>query len=89
MIKEKYIPVKRRQNSVETDRGSYYIQQRGWLVEFSDGKGAFYSGNESDNSDDDDDDDDEDYNENNEQQQLFQGFANNYSKQFHQFSYKN
>ena len=24
MIKEKYIPVKRRQNSAETDRGSYH-----------------------------------------------------------------
>ena len=31
--------------------------------EFSDGKGAFYNGNESDNSDN----DDENYNENNEQ----------------------
>ena len=30
------------------------ITIRGWLVEFSDGKGAFYSGNESDNSDNDD-----------------------------------
>ena len=27
MIKEKYIPVKRRQNSVETDRGSYYNKE--------------------------------------------------------------
>ena len=29
MIKEKYIPVKRRQNSVETDRGSYYNKEDG------------------------------------------------------------
>ena len=47
MIKEKYIPVKRRQNSVEIDRV------------FSDGKDAFYNSNESDNSDN----DDENYNE--------------------------
>ena len=47
MIKEKYIPVNRRQNSVDIDRG------------FSDGKDAFYNGNESDNSDN----DDENYNE--------------------------
>ena len=46
MIKEKYIPVKRRQNSVE-------------IGDFSDGKDAFYNGNESDNSDN----DDENYNE--------------------------
>ena len=39
------------------------LQQRGWLVEFSDGKGAFYDGNESDNTDN----DDENYNENNKQ----------------------
>ena len=66
MIKEKYIPVKRRQNSVETDRGSYYNKKfycRILSVEFSDGKGAFYNGNESDNSDN----DNENYNENNEQ----------------------
>ena len=57
IIKEKYIPVKRKQNSVEADRGSYYNKEyycRIWLVEFSDGKGAFYNGNESDNSDNDD-----------------------------------
>ena len=29
MIKEKYRPVKRRQNSVETDRGSYYNKEDG------------------------------------------------------------
>ena len=29
IIKEKYIPVKRRQNSVETDRGSYYNKEDG------------------------------------------------------------
>ena len=38
------------------------VQQRGWSVEFSDGKGLFYNGNESDNSDN-----DNNYNENNEQ----------------------
>ena len=57
IIKEKYIPVKRRQNSIETDSGSYYNKEsygRILLVEFSDGKGAFYNGNESDNSDNDD-----------------------------------
>ena len=59
MISEKYILVKRRQNSVETDRGSYYNKI---TIEFSDDKCAFYNGNESDNSDNDDDE-----NENNEQ----------------------
>ena len=29
MIKEKYIPVKRRQNPVETDSGSYYNKEDG------------------------------------------------------------
>ena len=29
MIKEKYIPVKGRQNSVETDRGLYYNKEGG------------------------------------------------------------
>ena len=29
IIKEKYIPVKRRQNSVETGRGSYYNKEDG------------------------------------------------------------
>ena len=50
--------LKRRQNSAETDRGSYYKDER--LEEFFDIKGAFYNGNESDN-------DDESYNEDNEQ----------------------
>ena len=27
IIRQKYIPVKRRQNSVETDRGSYYNKE--------------------------------------------------------------
>ena len=54
MIKEKYIPV---------IHNTYILQYRGWLVEFPDGKGAFYIGNESDNSDN----EDENYNENNEQ----------------------
>ena len=52
------MPVKRRRNLVETDRVSYYKEE--WLEEFSDSKGAFYDGNESDN-------DDQSYDENNEQ----------------------
>ena len=56
---EKYMPLERTQNLVETDRGSYYKYER--LEEFLDSNGAFYNGNESDN-------DDESYNENNEQQ---------------------
>ena len=51
------MPVKRRQNLAETDRGSYYKEE--WLVESLDSKGAFYNGNESDN-------DNESYNKNNE-----------------------
>ena len=43
---EKYMPVKRKQNLAETDRGSYYKEER--LEEFLDSKGAFYSVNESD-----------------------------------------
>ena len=57
--REKYIPVKRRQNLAEKDKGSYYKEE--WLEEFLDSKGAFYSGNESDNND-------ESCNKNNEQQ---------------------
>ena len=57
------MPVKRRQ--IETDRRSYYNKEE-WLEVFLDGKGAFFSDNESDDSDD----VDENYNENNEQQQL-------------------
>ena len=49
--------IKRRQNLLETDKGSYYKEE--WLEEFLDSKGAFYNGNESD-------DNDESYNENNE-----------------------
>ena len=64
--REKYMPVKRRQNLAETDRGSYYKEER--LEEFLDSKGAFYNVNESD--------DDESYAENNGQQQLPEGFAN-------------
>ena len=44
---EKYMSVKRRQNSAETDRRSYYKEE--CLEEFLDSKGAFYNGNESDN----------------------------------------
>ena len=61
------MPVKRRQNLAETDRGSYYKEER--LEEFLDSKGAFYNNNESDN-------DDENYHENKNQQQLQDGFAN-------------
>ena len=49
----------RRQSLAETDRGPYYNQEE-WLEEFTDDKGPFYSGIESDNSDN----DDENYNEN-------------------------
>ena len=61
------MPVERRQNLPETDKGSYYKEEL--LEQFLDSKVAFYSGNESDNND-------ESYNENNEQQQLPEGFAN-------------
>ena len=61
------MPVKRRQNLAETDRGSYSKEER--LEYFLDSKGAFYNGNESDN-------DEESYNENNGQQQLQECFAN-------------
>ena len=44
----KCMPVKRRQNLVETDKGSYYKQE--WLEEFLNSKGAFYNGNEGDNN---------------------------------------
>ena len=56
------MPVKRKQNLVETDRGSYYKEE--WLEEFLDSKDAFYNGNENNND------------ENNEQQQLPEDFAN-------------
>ena len=69
--REKYMPLKRRQNLAETDRWSYYKEER--LEEFLDNKVAFYSGNESDN-------DDESYNEDNKQQQLPEGFANSFYK---------
>ena len=61
------MPVKRRQNLAETDRGSYYREE--WLEEFLDSKSAFYNSNGSDNND-------ESYNENNEQQHLHECFAN-------------
>ena len=35
--REKYMPVKRRQNLAETGRGSYYKEE--WLEEFLDSKG--------------------------------------------------
>ena len=36
------MPVKRKQNLAETDKGSYYKEE--WLEEFLDSKGAFYNG---------------------------------------------
>ena len=62
-----YMPVKRRQNLAQTDKGSYYKEK--WLEKILYTKGAFYNGNEVDNNDD-------SCNENNEQQQLPEGFAN-------------
>ena len=64
--REKYMPVKRRQNLAEIDRGSYYK----WLEKFLDSYFAseFCNSNDSDN-------DDESYNESNEQQQLSNGFC--------------
>ena len=56
------MPVKRRQNLAETDRGSYYKEER--FEELSDSKVAFYNDN-----------DDEIYYENNEQRQLPECFA--------------
>ena len=44
----KYMPVKRRQNLAETEKGSYYKEE--WSEEFLDSKGAFYNVNESDNN---------------------------------------
>ena len=55
----KHMPVKRRQNLVETDRGSYYKEEP--LEEFLGNKGVFYNDSDSD-------DDEESYNKNNEQQ---------------------
>ena len=49
----------KRQNLVETDRGSYYNQEE-WFEEFLDDKGAFYDGSESDDREN----DDENYTEN-------------------------
>ena len=43
------MPVKRRQNLAETDRGEYYKEEQ--LEEFLDSKGTFYNGNENDNND--------------------------------------
>ena len=52
--REKYQPVKTRQNLAETDRRSYYNKEEERLEEFLDGKDAFYNGNESDDNDNDD-----------------------------------
>ena len=64
--REKYMPVKTRQNLAERDKGSHYKEE--WLEEILDSKGAFYNGSESDND------------ENNEHQQLLECFANSYYK---------
>ena len=61
------MPMKRRQSSTETGKGSYYKEKQ--LEEFLDSQCAFYNGNETDN-------DEESYHENNEQQQLLEGFVN-------------
>ena len=53
------MPEERRQNLAETNRRSYYNQEK-WLEEFLDDKAAFYSGIESDDSGN----EDENYNEN-------------------------
>ena len=50
--REKYTPVKRKQNLAETSRELYYKEE--WLEEFLYSKGAFYNGNESDDDDNDD-----------------------------------
>ena len=47
--REKYMPVIRRQNLAETDRGSYYKEE--CLGEFLDSKAALNNGNESDDND--------------------------------------
>ena len=39
------MPLKRRLNLAETDRGSYYKEE--WIDKFLDSKGAFYNSNES------------------------------------------
>ena len=47
--RENCMPVKRRQNLAEADRGSYYKEE--WLEAFLDSKGVFCNGNENDNND--------------------------------------
>ena len=59
--REKYMPIKRRHNLAETDRGLYYNKEE-WLEEFLDGKGALNNGSKSDGRDN-----DENCNENNDQ----------------------
>ena len=44
--REKYNPEEKIQNLAETDRGSYYNQKK-WLEEFLDDKGAIYNGIET------------------------------------------
>ena len=47
------MPEEKRQNLAETDRGPYYNQKE-WLEEFLDDKGALYNGREIGDSDNDD-----------------------------------
>ena len=68
--REKYMLEERRQNLAESDRWSYYNQEER-LEEFSDDKGAFSNGSESDDSDN----DNENYTESKEQQQLSESFC--------------
>ena len=42
------MPVKRRKDLAETDKGSYYKEE--WLEKFLNNKGAFCNGNEIDNN---------------------------------------
>ena len=46
--REKYMPVKKRKNLPETDRGSYYKEE--CLEELLDSKDGFCNSNESDNN---------------------------------------
>ena len=55
------MPEERKQNLAETDRGSYYKQEK-WLGAFLDDKSSFSDCSESDDSDN----DDGNYNENKE-----------------------
>ena len=43
--REAYMPLKRRSNLAETNRGSYYKEE--WMDKFLESKSAFYNSNES------------------------------------------